>query len=107
MFRAFSGIFTLRVEDPFKRKWADRAGDLIKSKGRAEYADFVSFIKRAAERINNRYGQEFKPFSSTEREKKESGRGKSDYPPRVTSLATTSDETQQSLDMTSRVPLNP
>ena len=88
-----------------KRKWADRAGDLMKSKGRAEYADFVSFIKRAAERINNRYGQELKPFSSTEREKKESGRGKSDYPPRVTSLATTSDKTQQSLEMTTRVPL--
>ena len=57
-----------------KRKWADRAGNLIKGKGRAKYADFVSFIKRAAERINNRYGQELKPLSSTEREKKESGR---------------------------------
>ena len=67
-------------DESLKRKWADRAGDLMKSKGRAEYADFVSFIKRAAERINNRYGQELKPFSSTEREKKESGRVKSDYP---------------------------
>ncbi|XP_015755924.1 PREDICTED: uncharacterized protein LOC107335413 [Acropora digitifera] len=76
-------------DESLKRKWADRAGDLLKSKGRAEYVDFVSFIKRAAERINNRYGQELKPFSSTEREKKESGRGKSDYPPRVTTLATT------------------
>ena len=92
-------------DESLKRKWADRAGDLIKSKGRAEYAEFVSFIKRAAELINNRYGQELKTFSSTERQKKESSRGKSDYPPRVTSLATTSDETQQSLDMTTRVPL--
>ncbi|XP_068720528.1 uncharacterized protein [Montipora capricornis] len=49
-------------DESLKRKWADRAGDLMKSKGRAEYADFVSFIKRAPERINNRYGQELKPF---------------------------------------------
>ena len=92
-------------DESLERKWADRASDLMKGKGRTEYADFVSFIKRAAEHINNKYGQELKPFSSTEREKKESGRGKSDYPPRVTSLATVSDETQQSLDMTTRVPL--
>ncbi|XP_015754718.1 PREDICTED: uncharacterized protein LOC107334301 [Acropora digitifera] len=92
-------------DESLKRKWADRAGDLLKSKGRAEYADFVSFINRAAERINNRYGQELKPFSSTESEKNESGRGKSDNPHRVTTLATTSDKTQQSLDMTTRVPL--
>ena len=93
--------FARRLEDARRV----RAGDLIKGKGRAEYADFVSFIKRAAERINNRYGQELKPFSSTEREKKESVRGKSDYPPRVKSLATVSDETQRSVDMTTRVPL--
>jgi len=92
-------------DEGLNRKWADRAGDLIKDKGRAEFADFVSFIKRVAERINNRYGQELKPFSSTERERKESGRGKADYPPRVTSLATLSDETQQSLDMPTSVPL--
>ena len=45
-------------DESLKRNWADRAGDLLKSKGRAEYVDFVSFIKRAAERINNRNGQE-------------------------------------------------
>ena len=32
-------------DESLKRKWADRAGDLIKSKGRAEYADFVSSSK--------------------------------------------------------------
>ena len=35
-------------DESLKRKWAERAGDLIKGKGRAEYADFVSFIKRAS-----------------------------------------------------------
>ena len=40
-------------DESLKRKWADRAGDLIKSKGQAEYVDFVRFIKRAAERVKN------------------------------------------------------
>ena len=85
-----------------KRRERGPTEPVISSKANA---DFVSFIKRAAERINNRYGQELKPFSSTERERKESVRGKADYPPKVTSLATASDETQRSLDMPTGVPL--
>ena len=92
-------------DESLKRKWADRAGDLIKSKGQAEYVDFVRFIKRAAERINNRYGQELKLSSTAEREKKEPGRGKSDCPPRFTTLATRSDDNQHSSATPMRVSL--
>lgn len=30
-----------------KRKWANRAAELIKGKGQAEYADFISFIRNS------------------------------------------------------------
>ena len=92
-------------DESLKRKWADRAGDLIKSKGQTEYVDFVRFIKRAAERINNRYGQELKLSSTAEREKKEPGRGKSDCPPRFMTLATRSDDNQHSSATPMRVSL--
>ena len=61
---------------------------------RAEYSDFVSFVRKVVERINNRYGQELKSSQSTERERKESVKVKADYPPRVTTLATLSEEDQ-------------
>lgn len=65
-------------DEILKRKRADRAGDVIKGKGLAEYIDFVSFLRRAAERISNRNGKELEPSSSSERQKKESGSGKTD-----------------------------
>ncbi|CAH3144667.1 unnamed protein product [Pocillopora meandrina] len=48
----FSGnmIITLMrklLDEDLKRKWVDRAGDLIKSKGRAAYLDFVGFFREA------------------------------------------------------------
>jgi len=82
-----------------KRKWADRASDLIKDTGRTEYADFASFIKRVVECFNNRYGQKLEALSFTEREKKESGRGMADDPPRVTSLATASDDIKNGVNV--------
>ena len=45
-------------DEGLKRKWVDKAGDLIKRKGRADFADFVEFVQRVADCINNRYGQE-------------------------------------------------
>ena len=33
-------------DESLKRKCVDRAGDLIKSKGRAEYSDFVSLLEK-------------------------------------------------------------
>ena len=47
-------------EDGLKRKWADKAGDIIKTKGLVTFNDFVSFVKHIAGRINNRYGRELK-----------------------------------------------
>ncbi|CAB4042058.1 Hypothetical predicted protein, partial [Paramuricea clavata] len=50
-------------EDGLKRKWVDRAGDLIKSKDYVQFDDFVNFLKKVAGRINNRYGRELKQAS--------------------------------------------
>jgi len=91
-------------DESLKKKWVDRAGDLIQRKGRAEYADFVEFVGRVAGRINNRYGQELKSSCSSERDRKESSKGKSDYQSRVTTLATRSDRSQRSSDTQHRAP---
>ena len=90
-------------EEGLKRKWVDRAGDLIKNKSRAEYSDFVSFVGKASERINNRYGQELRSSPSAEREKKESGKGKKDYPLKFTTLATHCEEDQPGTAVLNRV----
>ena len=61
-------------DEGLERKWVDRAGDLIKSKGRAAYLDFVSFVREAAHRVNNGCGKELKFSPCAERESKESGK---------------------------------
>ena len=71
-------------DEGLKRKWVDKAGDLIKSKGRAAYLDFVSFVREAAHRVNNGCEKELKFSPCAERESKESGKGKADYPLKVT-----------------------
>lgn len=76
-------------DEGLKRKWADKAGDLIKSKDHVEFTDFVEFIRRIAGRINNRYGRELR--SSSEKERKEWGKPKSDYQSRITAGATQSE----------------
>ena len=53
-------------EESLKRKWADKAGDLIKAMGQAEYTDFVNFIRKTANQLHNRFGQELK-FSTADR----------------------------------------
>ena len=55
-------------DEGLERKWVDRAGDLIKSKGRAAYLDFVSFVREAAQRVNNGCGKEVKFSPCSERE---------------------------------------
>ena len=47
-------------EDSLKRKWADKAGDIIKTKGLVTFNNLVSFVKRIAGRLNNQYGRELK-----------------------------------------------
>ena len=78
-------------DEGLKRKWVDKAGDLIKRKGRADFADFVEFVRRVADRINNRYGQELGSSSRGNREKKEPNKTK-DPPPKFTTLATQTDQ---------------
>ena len=79
-------------EEGLKRKWVDRAGDLIKTKGRAEFTDFVEFLQGVTERINNRYGHELKSSLSIARDRKEYVKEKSDCQPKVTTLATPSNQ---------------
>ena len=47
-------------DESLKRKWADRAGDIIKTKGTVQFDDFVQFLKKVSQRINNRFGKELK-----------------------------------------------
>ena len=47
-------------DESLKRKWADRAGDIIKTKGTVQFDDFVQFLKKISQRINNRFGKELK-----------------------------------------------
>jgi hypothetical protein len=47
-------------EESLKRKWADKAGDLLKGNGLVTFSNFVNFLKHIAGRINNRYGRELK-----------------------------------------------
>ena len=62
-------------EERLKRMWADKAGDLIKGKGLAQFDDFVNFLKKVAGRINNRFGRELK---SSSHDQKSHHRGKLD-----------------------------
>ena len=106
----FSGnaIITLMRKLPdegLKRKWVDRAGDLIKSKGRAAYLDFVSFFREAGQRVKNGHEKELKFSSCAGRESKESSKGKADYTLKVTTLATHSEEDQQGTAIPTGVPL--
>ena len=78
-------------EEGLKRRWVDKAGDLIKMKGRAEFTDFVEFLQGVPERMNNRYGHEFKSVSIA-RDRKEYDKEKSDCQPKVTTLATQSNQ---------------
>ena len=57
-------------EEGLKKKWVNRAGDLIVREGRTEYADFVEFVRRVAGRINNRYGQELRSSFASERDRR-------------------------------------
>ena len=90
-------------DESLKRKWVDKAGDLIKRKGRADFADFVEFVRRVADRINNRYGQELGSSSHGNREKRELNKTK-DPPPKFTTLATQTDQNCLSQKTSSRPP---
>ena len=54
-------------DEGLKRRWADKAGDLIKSNGVVQFDDFVQFLKKVAGRINNRFGRELKQQNEDEK----------------------------------------
>lgn len=79
-------------DESLKRRWADKAGDIIKTKGRAEYKDFVDFVRKTADRLNNRYGQELRGCPTRETKEKE----KQDQRTKVTTLAARGESSKQS-----------
>ena len=56
-------------DESLKRKWTDIASDIIQSKGQVNFADFLSFIQKRADCLNNRFGQELKPSPAQNTEK--------------------------------------
>ena len=78
-------------EEGLKRKWTDVAGDLICSKGQVDFSDFVNFIQKRADRLNNRFGQELKSsLPQHEKERRHGNKEKQDLPFKATTLATQS-----------------
>ncbi len=47
-------------DDNMKRRWANKAGDLIKQNYEVKYTDFSKFVQSTAERLNNRFAEELK-----------------------------------------------
>ncbi|KAL9956037.1 hypothetical protein ACROYT_G037456 [Oculina patagonica] len=78
-------------DEGLKRKWTDVAGDLICSKGQVDFSDFVNFIQKRADRLNNRFGQELKSsLPQHEKERRHGNKDKQDLPFKATTLATQS-----------------
>jgi len=78
-------------DEGLKRKWTDVAGDLICSKGQVYFSDFVNFIQKRADRLNNRFGQELKSsLPQHEKERRHGNKDKQDLPFKATTLATQS-----------------
>ena len=74
-------------DESLKRKWTDIAGDIIQSKGQVSYADFLSFIQKRADRLNNSFGQELKPSQvQHDRGRTPIGRDRQEPPRRATTL---------------------
>lgn len=47
-------------DENLKRRWTEIASDLIQTKGQVSFGDFLNFIRRRADRLNNRFRQELK-----------------------------------------------
>ena len=76
----------------FKRQRTDVAGDMICSKGHVDLIDFLTFIQKRADRLNNRFRQGFKsPLLQQKKERRygdRSCREKHDPPFRAATLTT-------------------
>ena len=68
-------------DESLKRKWTDIAGDIIQSKGQVSFADFLSFIQKRADCLNNRFGQEMKPSPAQNDRERRSGSKDRQEPP--------------------------
>lgn len=92
-------ILTLMKKLPdegFKRKRTDIAGDLICSKGQVDFSDFLSFIKRRADCLNNRFGQELRSAPpQQEKERTHGNKEKQELRLKATTLATQSKENRK------------
>ncbi|XP_048583937.1 uncharacterized protein LOC125563125 [Nematostella vectensis] len=73
------------LDDSLKRRWAERAGDLILARGFVTFEDFVKFVRGTADRMNNRYGKELKSDKVRSRSKPAASQ--------VTTLATENENT--------------
>ena len=86
-------------DEGLKRKWTDVAGDLICSKGQADFSDFVNFIQKQADRLNNRFSEELKSaLPQYEKERRHGNREKQDLLFKATTLATQSEGNRESAD---------
>ena len=78
-------------DEGLKRKWTDIAGDLICSKGQVDFSDFLSFIQKRADRLNNRFGQELRSAPpQQEKERRYGNKEKQELTLKATTLATQS-----------------
>ena len=78
-------------DEGLKRKWTDIAGDLICSKGQVDFSDFLSFIQKRADRLNNRFGQELRSAPpQQEKERRHGNKEKQELRLKATTLATQS-----------------
>ena len=76
-------------DEGLKRKWTDIAGDLIWSKGQVDFSDFLSFIQKRADRLNNRFGQELSSAPpQQEKERRHGNKEKQELTLKATTLAT-------------------
>ena len=54
-------------EEFLKRRWVDKVGDLLTKQTRIEFQNFIDFVKRQGQALNNTYGEELlkpKPSAS-------------------------------------------
>ena len=79
-------------DESLKRKWTDIAGDIVQSKGQVNFADFLSFMQKRADCLNNRFGQELKPSpAQNDRERRSGSKDRQEPPRRATTLHVTAD----------------
>ena len=78
-------------DEGLRRKWTDVAGDLICSKGQVNFSDFLNFIQKRANRLDNRFGQELRSaLLQQEKERRHGNKEKQELTLKATTLATQS-----------------